>query len=469
MRHRTKLLLGLGALVLAACETVPPPSLPVNVVNTAPPPTVATPTPPPPAADPATVTDGDVTVAFVNGLEIIIKRIPGAELASGHLYIKGGVRNWTAADAGIEDLALSTAASGGTEKLDKDAFARRLAALGSGIGASSGNDYSSLRMTSITKEWDTTFALLMDTFLHPALPASELEQHRQRALSSLHHEQESPDSRLKLAMHERLFAGHPYLNRSSGSLETVPKIQIANLGAHLARLRQTSRLLFVAAGDLDPAHVIEQLRATLGALPRGDYRETPLPRVAFDKPSLAVIEQKLPTNYCESIFIAPGYGEADYAAGLMAMSVLTDRLFDEIRTKRNLSYAPSARLASNLSIGLGVLYVTAVDADAARKVTLDEVRSLQNEAVPAKEITSAKSTFLTGYLMGNETMSGQAGMLAQARLMGNDWHLARTLPSLIKAVTAEGIQAFAKKYAGRLQTVVIGDPAKIDKGLFGSM
>ncbi len=464
MRHLTPLLL---ALVLTACETTPPPVTPVNNV-VAPPPPVATLTPPP-AADPATVTDGDVTVAHVNGLEILIKRIPGAELASGHLYIKGGVRNWSAVDAGIEDLALSTAASGGTEKLDKDAFARRLAALGSAIGASSGNDYSSIRMTSIVKEWDTTFALLMDTFLHPALPASELEQHRQRSLSALHHEQENPDGRLRLAMHERIFAGHPYLNRSSGTLETVPKIQLADLGTHLARLRQTSRLLFVAAGDLDPAHVIEQIRASLGALPRGDYQEAPLPRVAFDKASLTVLEQKLPTNYCESIFIAPGYADADYAAGQMAMSVLGDRLFDEIRTKRNLSYAPSARLSTNLSIGLGVLYVTAVDADAARKVTLDEVKRLQSEAVPPKELTSAKSTFLTGYLMANETMSGQAGMLAQARLIGNDWHLARTLPEKIKAVTSAEIQAFTKKYAGRLQTVVIGDPARIDKALFGSM
>ncbi|MEP7126535.1 MAG: pitrilysin family protein [Byssovorax sp.] len=466
MRHLTPLLL---ALVLTACETTPPPVTPVDVV--APPPTtVATvTTPPPPVADPATVTDGDVTVAYVNGLEILIKRIPGAELASGHLYIKGGVRNWTSVNAGIEDLALSTAASGGTEKLDKDAFARRLAALGSAIGATSGNDYSSIRMTAVVKEWDTTFALLMDTFLHPALPASELEQHRQRSLSALHHELENPDGRLRIAMHERVFAGHPYLNRSSGTLDTVPKIQLADLGAHLARLRQTSRLLFVAAGDLDPAHVIEQIRASLGGLPRGDYKEAPLPRVAFDKASLAVIEQKLPTNYCESVFVAPGYGDAEYAAGQMAMSVLGDRLFDEIRTKRNLSYAPSARLSTNLSIGLGVLYVTAVDADAARKVTLDEVHRLQSEAVPPKELTSAKSTFLTGYLMANETMSGQAGMLAQARLIGNDWHLSRTLPDKIKAVTSAEIQAFTRKYAAHLQTVVIGDPGKVDKALFGSM
>jgi predicted Zn-dependent peptidase len=60
-------------------------------------------------------------------------------------------------------------------------------------------------------------------------------------------------------------------------------------------------------------------------------------------------------------------------------------------------------------------------------------------------------------------------MLAEADLLGGDWKLARTLPERIRAVTAAGVQAYAKKYVARLQVVVLGDPAKIDKGLFGSM
>jgi hypothetical protein len=31
------------------------------------------------------------------------------------------------------------------------------------------------------------------------------------------------------------------------------------------------------------------------------------------------------------------------------------------------------------------------------------------------------------------------------------------------------VQAFAKKYLSHVQMVVVGDPAKIDRGLFGSM
>ncbi len=341
----------------------------------------AEPQPPPVPADPAPVTDGDVTVARVNGFDILVKRIPGADFASLQLYIRGGARDWSAADAGIERLALATATSGGTEALDKDAFARRLAALGSEMGSESRPDFSAIRAKSLATKWDDTFALLADAFLHPALPAAEIELERQRQLSALRHEQDNPDALLGLRVHEVLYHGHPFENRTLGTLASVEKIDLSAIKAHLARLRETSRLLFVTAGDVDPTHVIEKVRASFGALPRGTYQGTPFPVVTFDKPSVAVFEKKLSTNYIQGTFPAPGLRDADSPAAMVAMSLLRFRLFEEVRTKRNLSYAPSAGLRTGSTVPTGYLYVTAVDPNTTLKVMLDEARRLQNDPV----------------------------------------------------------------------------------------
>src|SRR5262252_9056982 len=153
------------------------------------------------SADSAPVSDGDVTFATVHGMQVFIKRIPGAELVSGQLDILGGVRNWGKEDAGVEQLALTVSASGGTETLDKDAFARRLATLGSMIAAGAGNDASSFRAKSLKENWDTTFELMVDAFLHPGLPPKEVELQRQQQLSALRHEQEDPDAQLALIAH----------------------------------------------------------------------------------------------------------------------------------------------------------------------------------------------------------------------------------------------------------------------------
>ena len=303
------------------------------------------------------------------------------------------------------------------------------------LGGGSGNDYASFKAKSLTKEWDATFALLADAFLHPALPASELEVQRQRQISGLRHEEESADGQLRLLVHRSLFTGHPYANRAVGTKESVARLQVDDARKALGKLRETSRMLFVAVGDLDPAHVIGQVEAAFGALPRGSYREEKLPPVSFAAAKVSTEEKKLPTNYIESVFPAPALGDADYPVATVAMNVLGYRLFEEVRTKRNLSYAPSAGYSMGSSVPRGILYVTAVKPNETIKVMFDEVKKLQNELVAEKDLTATKSVYLTKYLMGNESTTGQAGMLASAQLLGGDWKLARALPERIRAVT----------------------------------
>jgi zinc protease len=450
------------ALALAGCEEAPPPVAPPQP----PPPPTADPAAP---ADPAPVTDGDVTVAFANGVKILVKRTPGVELAAMTLYVRGGAHNWGAADAGVERLALSVAAAGGTKQLDRDTFARRLAALGSEIGAECRLDGSALRAKSLGSKWDDTFAMLAAAFLEPALPAGEIELQRAKQIAELRREQENPDAQIGPLLNRALFAGHPFQNRAIGTLETVEKLDAAALAAHLGKLRETSRLLFVTVGDVDPAHVIEKVKATLGQLPRGGYEEKPFPAIAFDKAAVSVTEKKLATNYIVGAFPAPGWGAADQGEAMVAMNLLGHRLFEEVRTKRNLSYAPHAGLSLVTSRPHGYLYVTAVDPGTTIRVFHDEVRKLQAEPVGDKELAGTKATYLTEYLMRNETVDGQAAMLADAELLGGDWKLARTLPERIRAVTPAGVQAYAKKYLQHLQTVVLGDSTKIDKALFTSL
>jgi len=419
--------------------------------------------------DPPPVSDGDVTVGSARGVRVIIKRIPGAELVSAQLNILGGVRNWGKDDAGIEQLALSVSASGGTESLDKDAFTRRLATLGSTVAAGAQSDFSEFAAKSLRENWDATFELMTDAFLHPALPASEVELQRQRQLSALRHEQEDPDGQLSLLAHQNFFKGHPYENRPIGTLETVSRLKPDQLRDHLGKLRATSRLLLVVVGDLEPQHVIDQTADRLGALPRGEYRQAPLPPVSFDRPNATIVPRKLPTNYILSSFPAPGWPEPDFPAAMVAMTVLNWREWVEVRTKRNLSYAPYAGLSATSAMARGSLYVTAVDPKTTVEVMYGEARKLKVEPVGGPELEGDISFFLTGFLMSNETTDGQAGQLSRAEILGGNWRLARSLPDRMRAVTAGDVQAFARRYIAKLQTVVLGDPEKVDQAIFSAL
>jgi len=416
-------------------------------------------------ADGQQIIEGDVTEAGIGGMTVLVKRLPHEPVTSCQLFVRGGVRNWTAANAGVEKLALEVAVNGGVEGLAKPAFQARLAALGTQLGAESGEDFAVLGFKSLDRNFQDAFELLVRAFLFPLLPDEEVALQRELMLSELRQEGENPDALLSRVLHEQLFRGLPYAWRASGTPETLNSLTRDDLVRHLAFLRTSSRLLLVVVGDVDPARVVALARQGLGHLPRGDYLDSPLQAPRPAAPKALLVDRPLPTDYLIEAFPAPTWGSPEMPVGVVAMSALREDLFEEIRTRRELSYAPSAGLSIR-GLGEGYLYLTAVDVPKAVEVMHQVVQQYQSGQIDPERLEGNKRIFLTNFLMQNETTNGQGDLLASAELIGGNWRLARDLPSRVKDVRAPQVAAFLTRYLRNLQTVLIGKTAGLKAELF---
>ena len=56
---------------------------------------------------------------------------------------------------------------------------------------------------------------------------------------------------------------------------------------------ETSRLLLVIVGDLNPTEVRGLVEASFGKLPRGNYKPEAMPQLAFDKSSVDITPREL--------------------------------------------------------------------------------------------------------------------------------------------------------------------------------
>jgi predicted Zn-dependent peptidase len=418
---------------------------------------------PAPATLPAP--DAAVTELSVHGVTVLVERAPGAETVALQLFIRGGVRNWSAGDAGVERLALTAAVSGGTTRLDKDAYTRRLADLGSSITAVCNEDYAVLAGKALRPGFDATFELLVDAFRRPALPAAEIELVRQQQLAALQHEQEQPDSRLRELAWRTVFRGHAYANRPIGTPASVAALDRAQLVAHIDQLRQAARLVVVVVGDVDPAHVADLVARELGDLPRGEWVDAPLAPPALERDTLTSVADRLPTNYVTSVFLAPAWRDADAVAARVALRLLFAREFEAVRTKRSLSYAPGVWSEYLTSVPLGFLYVSAARAGTTLGVMLDELHRLQREPVDAAELRATQSMLLTEYFLANETTDGEASQLGLWLVETGDWRGLKRFPERARAVTPAEVQAVTRHYAKNLQTFIIGDAAQLDAAM----
>jgi zinc protease len=145
----------------------------------------------------------------------------------------------------------------------------------------------------------------------------------------------------------------------------------------------------------------------------------------------------------------------------VAAATLRDRVFEEVRVKRNLSYAPSAFLGSQ-GANIGGIYVSAVDANQAVRVMLDEIKRLQNEPVEQDDINGVISQFLTTYYMQQETNAAQAGSLAEYELIGGGWRNSVLFLEKLRGVTPAEVQRVSQKYMRNIRFVVLANPQQID-------
>jgi zinc protease len=301
--------------------------------------------------------------------------------------------------------------------------------------------------------------------LRPSFTKEDVKLVQERQVVSLSDDTDNPDVYLQRLQERVAYAGHPYLNNVNGTPQTVAKLIPEDLRQYHAKLMETSRLLLVIVGDLNLNDVRGLVTASFGKLPKGSYAAKPVPQLAFDKSTVDVTPRELKTNYVQGLFVAPTLTSPDIYAMRIASSILRDRVFEEVRVKQNLSYAPDAFLRTQAA-NVGGLYVTAVDANESIRLMLREINRLQIEPVRAEDIQAVVAQYLTTYYLGQETNAAQAGELAQYELIGGGWRNSVDFLEKLEAVKPEDIQRVSQKYMKNIRFVVLGNPRSVDAGVF---
>lgn len=411
------------------------------------------------AAQAAAVTEFDV-----NGLKVIVKRRTSSPTVAGGLFIRGGARNVDEQTAGIENLMLLTAIEAG-QKMPRATVRRELSKLGSGIGTAVTNDYGVVSFGSTRENFDKTWNVLTEVVLNPAFTAEDVQQNRERILTGLRERGTSPESALQSVQDRVIYSGHPYANDPTGTPATIAKFTPADLRAYHKRMMETSRLLLVFVGDLDAEQLKTKIASTFGKLPRGTYKEQPLPALDFSKGTLDVTARALPTTYIQGSFSAPALRDPDYHAMRVATTILQTLVHQEVRVRRQLSYAPSADM-NNYAVNTANISVSTNDANQAVSAMLDQIRLLQTRTLPEDIIDGISSFFLTRHYLAQETSAAQVGELARYELIGGGWRNSFEFLNGVRSVTPADIRRVANTYMKNIRFAVVGNEGGINRSVF---
>ncbi|MEO7658337.1 MAG: pitrilysin family protein, partial [Pyrinomonadaceae bacterium] len=410
-----------------------------------------------------TSTAVQITEFDVNGMKVLIKKRPGTPTVAAGLFFRGGVRNLTPENAGIEAFTLNAAAEG-SKNYPRQKLRKETSSVGTLISSGSNYDFSALALTCTKLSFDDSWKIFVDVALNPTFAPQDVERVRQNFLTGLRSESDSPEGSLEVLNESILFAGHPYANSPRGTIANLTKFKTPDLIAYHRSLVQTSRMLLVIVGDIEPAAFKEKAEAAFGKLQRGNFTAVKLPALAFSKPSVDITSKPVETNYVKGSFAAPSLGDPDYYAMRTAMTILQTQVFQEVRVRRNLSYAPDAELGEYLANSASIS-VSTTKPNEAISVMLGEMQKLRENTVEEDTIGQMAGYFLTTYYLKQETNAAQAAELGQYELLGGGWRNSLEFLDRIRRVKPSEIQAVANKYMKNVRFVVVGNPTDIDRSV----
>src|SRR5437667_9820803 len=189
------------------------------------------------------------------------------------LVSPGGIEAWFVQDATVPLIAMEYAFGGGAAQdpsdksgvgnmvaglldegsgdLDSKTFHERLERRAIELSFSSTRDYfrGSLRMLKDNK--DEAFDLLHLALTSPHFDTTDVERIRAQVFSGLRRDSTNPTSLASRKFLEVAFGDHPYGRQGNGTLDSVPKIDVADMKDYVRRVIAKDSLRIAVVGDVD--------------------------------------------------------------------------------------------------------------------------------------------------------------------------------------------------------------------------
>ena len=438
----------------------------------------------------ASLTSGARRIAWIVAAGLALTAITATPSQAAakiqHLVSPGGIEAWFVQDATVPLIAMEYAFVGGATQdppdkpgvgnlvsdlldegsgdLDSQTFHERLERRAIDLSFSSTRDYfrGSLRMLKDTR--DEAFDLLRMSLTSPHFDSVDVERIRGQVLSGLRSDTTNPSALASRKFLEIAFGDHPYGRPADGSLESVPKIDIADLKDYVRRVLAKDTLRIAVVGDVDADTLGKLLDRTFGGLP-AKASLTPVRDVeAARPPQRAFIPLDVPQTVVT--FGGPGFRrhDPDFMAGyivnhILGGGTLSSRLYHEVREKRGLAYSVFESL---LWMKHSALFVgnTATRADRAGQTVeaIDkEVRRMAEDGPTQQELDEAKSYLKGSQMLALDTSSKLASALLQYQIDGLPIDYIEKRNAIVDAVTLDDAKRAARRLWGQgLLTVIVG-------------
>ncbi len=385
-----------------------------------------------------------------NGLRIVSEKIKSVKSVTVGIWVKTGGRNETAKQAGITHF-LEHMLFKGTDTRSAYDIALSMEAVGGYLNAFTSSEYTCYYSRCLDTKLDRALDVLSDMVLHPAFPEKEIEKEKKVVIEEMKMYRDSPDDYLFEEFNAKMFEGHELGRPVLGYEDTVSAFNRSDLYAYMKDRYHPDNLLISVAGNVEHSKVVDLVSDYFEKLEAKDAKENEQPLPEFKKQNIRLTKAIEQTHY---LYGRRGlnFDHKDKYLLLLANTVLgggmSSRLHQNVREKYGYCYSIQTFNQTYTDTGLWGIYVgTDKDyVDHVRELIAQELKVMQDNLIPEKELAQAKSQLKGKLLLSQESTSNRMMRLAKSELYFGRFVTLDELVENIDSVKAEDIQAFVQDF-----------------------
>ncbi|PPS43226.1 pitrilysin family protein [Chroococcidiopsis sp. TS-821] len=400
---------------------------------------------------------------LTNGLEVLLlpdKSTPTVTLSG---YIKAGSEYDINAKAGLAALTADNLMNG-TKTKDAQALAAALENRGARLEFAAFREGVDATGYSLATDLPVLIETFADVMQNANFPANELELARQRALTNLKLELDSPAQVARRQFQQTVYPpNHPY--HSFPTAESLQQISRADVMRFYQQHYRPDQVFLALVGDFEPQQVRSLLEQQFknwrssGKPPALDYPQVSLPKSIVQRnPVLPGKTQAVTLMGYRGIERRdPRYYSALVLNQILGGDTLSSRLGTEIRDRQGLTYGIYSYFIAGRNPGPFLIQMQTSPEDAARAIasTTQLLQQVHNQGVSQNELDTAKRSLTSSYTVSLANPDSIATQILMNAVYELGTAELRAFPQKIQSVTLAQVNQVAKELLQPNNLVVV--------------
>ena len=354
--------------------------------------------------------------------------------------------------SGLVNLS-SSILNEGTKELGSSNFAQILDENAITIHSSNGFETFVIEVSSLKEQSKKAVSLLNDLLKSPNFTQSSLDKIKTIQTGYLKRKENDFDFIAQNQLKALLFKDTALENPSSGTIESISKIELKDIENFLSKTISLNNLIIVAGGNFTQKEIETLIKPILENLKIGEKSE--VKKIDFKSQKSEKTLQRDTEQayiYFGSSFNIDSKDEENYkakvASFILGGSGFGSRLMEEIRVKRGLAYSAYGNISINKTHTYfsGYLQTKNETAKEAQELVSKLVDEFVETGVTQEELTAAKNFLLGSEPLRNETLAQRLNKSFTLYYRGLDQDYSKKELEKIQNLKLEDLNKYIKSH-----------------------